>query len=486
MGVCLKHPKGRKGSVRSSLPSVLGGLLLEFRSAFSAPTFENFVCVAIGWLLCTGRHTITRVIQAGFGAAAGKHHSTFYRFFSRAVWDPDVIGRVLLRLVLRLVPGGPICLTVDDTLCHKGGPHLFGAGMHHDAARSTYGGGAGRQVFFAFGHNWVIVCVWVPLPWNPARGIAIPVRWRLYRGKKHCPPPAYQPRTALARLMLRQVLAELPPDRAVQLLADREYASQTVVRHLPRHVTFIGAMHMDAAFYAPAPRYRGVGRPRVKGARLPSPNQLLADDAVPWERKRVTLYGRRVWVLVKMQVGLWYTVAGGRRGRMLVTRDPNGRWQDRAYFATDPQLSAAQMLAGIVRRWSQEVTHRDLKQHLGFEDPQNGWWRRPATTRRAAKQAGAKPHAWRGAKAARRTTTIAFVAYALVAVWYFEHGASATDVARVRKRAPWYRHKATPSFADMLEAVRRHLWAARLSEHPLLKGLPTKVTKLLPEWLVAA
>ena len=472
--------------MRSSVASVLGGALLEFRPAFSAPSFENFACLVTGWLLCTGRHTITRVLQAGFGPAAGKHHSAFYRFFSRAVWEPDVIGRVLLQLVLRLLPDGVITLTVDDTLCHKGGPHLFGAGMHHDASRSTSGGGAGRQVFFAFGHNWVIVCVWVPLPWSTARGLAIPVRWRLYRGKKHCPPQHYRTRTTLAREMLRQVLAELPPGRAVHLIADREYASQTVVRDLPRRVTFLGAMHMDAAFYAPAPPYPGFGRPRVKGARLRSPTQLIAADAVPWERKRVTLYGHRVWVLVKTQVGLWYTVAGRRRGRMLVTRDPSGRWKDRAYFATDPKLSVAQILDGIVRRWSQEVTHRDLKQHLGFEDPQNGWWRRRPKSRRPVKQAGAKPHAWLGAKAARRTTTIAFVTYALVAYWYLRHGAVETDVARVQKRAPWYRHKATPSFADMLESVRRHLWTERLSAHPVLKGLPKKVAKLLPEWLVAA
>jgi len=42
---------------------------------------------------------------------------------------------------------------VDDTLCHRTGPHIFGAAMHHDSATSTDGGGGGRRAGFAFGHN---------------------------------------------------------------------------------------------------------------------------------------------------------------------------------------------------------------------------------------------------------------------------------------------------------------------------------------------
>ena len=72
--------------------------------------------------------------------------------------------------------------------------------MHHDASQSTYGRftSAGRFVSFAFGHSWVIVAIWVPMPWNKAKGLAIPVLFRIYRAKKRCPKGQYRKRTELA------------------------------------------------------------------------------------------------------------------------------------------------------------------------------------------------------------------------------------------------------------------------------------------------
>jgi hypothetical protein len=72
--------------------------------------------------------------------------STLYRFFSRARWEPDEIGRELFNLLLEFVPGD-IWLIVDDTLCRRSGPHFWGAGMHHDPLKSTYTrGGGGRHL----------------------------------------------------------------------------------------------------------------------------------------------------------------------------------------------------------------------------------------------------------------------------------------------------------------------------------------------------
>jgi hypothetical protein len=44
-----------------------------------------------------------------------------------------------------------------------------------------------------------------------------------------------------------------------------------------------------------------------------------------------------------------------------------------------------------------------------------------------------------------------------VIIWYALNGDAQADVARHRQRAPWYRHKRDPSFADMLTALRREL-----------------------------
>jgi hypothetical protein len=464
-------------------------LLVNFSSMFTEPSFRNFMALACGWVLCTGRRTISRVIQVtGLGDEASPHHSIFYYFFSRAKWPPEELGLIVLQLVLKLLPKDvPIILTVDDTLCRKSGAHLWGGGMHHDALLSNYGRGKSLVKFFSFGHNWVIACVCIQTPWNENRWMAIPVAFRLYRSKKRCPKAKYRKRTELARDMLVELDAQIPQDRRVIIVGDTEYACRQIVRNLPERVVFIGPMAMDAALYNPPPKKKsGRGRPCKKGKRLKSPKQLIKDRSVPWKPQEMLLYGRRVTVLVKTQCCLWYTVASGRLVRMIVTRDPSGRIEDRAYFSTDAQMSPLEIAQYFSLRWTQEELHRNIKQHLGLEDPQNGWWRRPKGKRKNKKIPGPKPHKERGRKAVTRTAPFILTTYALVIIWYFGNDSWQEDVERARRRAPWYREKKEPSFADMLAALRRHLWAERNFSEPTDGAASSKIDVALWNWICAA
>lgn len=474
----------------ATIPSSIQTLLVSFTPCFSRPGFENFVALVTGWIACQGRHHISRVIQAAHGPARTKHHSTLYRFFSRGKWATDGLGKALFQLLLPLLPK-QITFILDDTLCHKSGPHIFGAAMHFDAVQSTYGRGttAGRKGFFAFGHNWVVGAVWLPLPWNADRGLAIPILFRLYRSKKRCPKTRYRKRTELALELVQRLASWLPGDRRIHVVGDAEYSCKTLVKNLPEGVSYTGPVVMDAALYAALGPAKGKskrrGRPPRKGKRLPSPKALAAQASIPWKKLTLTIYAKKVTVLVKSQRCLWYTVAGTKLTRMVLTRDPTGRISDRAYFSTDDQLTEAKILAQFARRWEIEVAFRNAKQAMGLQDPQNGWWRRKAGTPRPKKRPGPNPRGRRGETAINHTLALPFVAYALVVVWYFKNGKRAVDVDRVRKQAPWYRHKETPSFADMLAAVRRELWMATFSRHPLLKRVRGNVRELLPHWLLA-
>jgi hypothetical protein len=62
-------------------------LLVNFSSTFTAPSFANFTTLAVGWIICTGRHSISRVIQFAPDGLK-RNHCCFYRFFSRAQWQP--------------------------------------------------------------------------------------------------------------------------------------------------------------------------------------------------------------------------------------------------------------------------------------------------------------------------------------------------------------------------------------------------------------
>ena len=473
----------------ASIPSSLQDLLVVFAPCFTKPGLHTFGTLITGWICCPGRHSISRLIQAASSPVKKKHHSSFYRFLSHGAWEIDSLAKMLFCLLLPMLPE-EITLIVDDTLCAKGGPHIFGAAMHYDAHASTYGhktpGGARK--FFAFGHNWVVAALWLPIPWNPTRGLAIPFMIRLYRSKKRCPDALYRKRTEMAAEIVRIVAGWVPRDRRLHVLGDGEYACKTLVNGLPDRVVFTGPMVMDAALFDlpvshPNPK---PGRPRKKGKRLPSPQSLASSSAFLWKSLTLTIYGQRISILVKTQRCLWYSVAGSQPVFMLVTRDPSGRLADRAFFSTDDQIGELGLLTSFSRRWEIEVAFRNAKQSMGIQDPQNGWWRRQHGSPRPDKQPGPNPHQSRGETAVCHTLAQAFAAYALVIIWYWHHGKPGQDVARAKIDAPWYRHKATPSFADMLAALRREIWATRFSRNPLLHWLRDKSEHVFPHWLLAA
>lgn len=464
----VKKKQHRRGSVREQyIPAAFQGILTSFSGCFTRPSYENFVALVSGWILCQGRHCISRVIQVGGGRGRAKHFASLYRFLSRARWNGDALGLVLFQLLLRWLPKD-IEAVLDDTLCHRSGPHVFGAGMHYDASRSTYGkkSSKGRLAFFAFGQSWVVLAVRLPLPWDRLRGMAIPILFRLYRQKQRCAEGEYKKRTELGGELVELLESWIPPGSRLFLSADSEYACKTVVPRLEKTTTFVGPMHMDASLYEPVSSYSGVGRPRKRGKRLPSPRQLAANAAVPWKRVKIRVYGRRVEVLTKTCSCLWYTVSGTRMVRVVVTRDPRGRIEDRAYFATDPNIPLEELLQRFSRRWTIEVCFRDAKQHLGLEDPQNGWGRRKSSPHRRPKRPGPQPRGRRGELATRHTVPVVFLSYAVVVLWYLQHGHCRSAVHRVLELSPWYRSKRRPSFTDMLVALRRETWAGRLSEDP--------------------
>ena len=73
------------------LPLTFLSLIAEFRGCFTAPSYENFRVLVFGFVHALGRHGITDALRAA-GAAAGKHFSVYYRFFSRATWSADELG----------------------------------------------------------------------------------------------------------------------------------------------------------------------------------------------------------------------------------------------------------------------------------------------------------------------------------------------------------------------------------------------------------
>jgi DDE superfamily endonuclease len=412
------------------LPQSLLACLCSFEPCFTAPSFARFVTLMTGWLLCIGKHTVTGVVLAA--GVDRDDPSGYHRFFSRGAWSPERVGRVVLQLALSLVPNQDrVKLTLDDTLARHTGKHIASAGMHRDPLLST-----GKKPFFHFGHNWVVLAVAVTLPWG--KTFSLPCLVQLYRTAKTAQKQKLEhlKRTVLAAQMLAS-LVKYEPKRRFLVFADNAYVNRAVVRELPKDVDLVGRGRMDAALYAPPPTYRGVGRPRVKGKRIASPEQRARTGR--WHKLDVFIYGKPARVRVQVFDALWYIVGGSRTMRFVLIRDWPGHAKDDVLVSTDLTLSAKDIIEGYCQRWSLEETFGWVKSRLGLEDPHNR-----------------KEHA------VHRTAPMALWAYSIVVVWY-------AHWARKRKTLPfrsavWYRNKAAPSFADMLATLRRQCWTIWVSD----------------------
>jgi hypothetical protein len=447
------------------LTSTMEASIRQFSSCFTKPSFQTFCVIVTGWLLGQGRRVVTRVLLAGDGLKI-KTFSCYHRFFSQARWTVDALGRVTLNLILTFIPEDvPMVVAVDDTLNRKTGKRIWAAGMHHDPLLST-----AKRALFSFGHNWVVLSIQLCFPFAPDKVWSLPVLMRLYRckykkRKPGCPrgerkaigqaqAGEYRTRPQLASEMIA-LLASWVPQRTIQVVGDSEYAGKSISRHLPDNAHLTSRMVMNAALYDPPPkRCKGQrGAPRKKGKRLESPAQLAATKKVRWTKTKVTLYSRRVRVWYKSRVALWYNSAGTRLLRIVVVRDPSGRRKDDCFFSTDPTLSAKAVLELFAQRWPLEVAFYNAKQFLGLEDPQN-----------------------RTPKAVQRTAPLALYLHTLVILWFAEHGHF--DAKAYRRAHPWYHHKQTPSFADMLTYLKATSLQESISRLPGQK--PPSAKKLLP------
>jgi DDE superfamily endonuclease len=405
----------------------LATLVEAFRDSFHPQVFATFQSLIAGWILCIGPHTISEVWQAT-GLAAKRHHDTAYAVFHSACWEWDDLGIVLATLILtHLVPGGVVWVAVDDTLCHKRGAKVAFGGIFLDAVLSSK-----RHKTFRFGLNWVVLGIALPIPMRADRYFCLPVLWRLYRKKGQA---GHKPRPQSAAELARR-LAQANPDRTFWLVGDSAYINATLLRGRPANLHVIGPLHWKAALFdRPEPRRAGQkGASRKKGDRLPTPKAMIEDTTkYPAELMEIVFpqLTRELRVQVIRDI-LWYRGSKTDPVAVVLVRDPLGQWRDEALVVTDPTASAAFVIQGYCRRWSVELAFFDSKQHLGLHDPRV-----------------------RSERSVERAHPMAWFLESLVILWYCVEGHGGSHVERDR---PWYTKKITPTFTDMLSALRLQMW----------------------------
>jgi hypothetical protein len=186
--------------------------------------------------------------------------------------------------------------------------------------------------------------------------------------------------------------------------------------------------HPDANLVEPPP-YSGQGRPRVKGDKLPTPEQVVADS--PRRRLRVRWYGggwRRVEVV--SGEGQWYQAGKGLVAvRWVYVHDLTGTHRDDYLYSTDVKATPRTIIERYTARWNVETTFQEMRAYLGLE-----------TTR------------GRCAATVLRAEPSLFGLYGVVALLYEQ-----IPGLRAQPGVEW-EGKQGVTFSDALTAVRRWLW----------------------------
>lgn len=96
---------------------------------FRAPSYAIFTELITGWVLAPGRRTVTAMITLA-DPTGGRAHDAYHRLLRDGAWNLSGLWRILAtHAVSKFAPTGVISLDCDDTLFHKSGRVIEGAGI---------------------------------------------------------------------------------------------------------------------------------------------------------------------------------------------------------------------------------------------------------------------------------------------------------------------------------------------------------------------
>lgn len=338
--------------IRYQSTSEFSEIVFSGRVAFSKRSWPYLLAVAIPWLVQSGQRHIRRL---SLRAAWKRHESSFYRFFSRFKFRPQLFFKALLGLIVSAFGLTELLIVVDDTLCPKWGRHIFGTASFFDHVRRPRPG-------YVWGHNGVVLGVVVRLFGVP---VSLPFWVALYRSEKHCPKTEFRTRLEMVAEALKTV--QTWGSLSISLVADGAYNNASILKPLAAmKIPLVSRLRLDAVLRRDAPKRRAHKRGRKPryGAAFPK-LQKIARSSRGWKRVWVHIYGKRVGLKIKSFEAWWPKAAV--KIRVVITRDPAGKRKPCFLSSTDLTLGPVQIIERFSLRWSIEQLFSDAKLLMGLD-----------------------------------------------------------------------------------------------------------------------
>lgn len=341
--------------------------------------------LAYGVINCVGRHTVT-----GFLSSCGKlfeDWSADYRIFQQDRMRVSILFDVIRQeLISRLCSQQPIFAHMDDTLLKKSGKKIAGTGWRRDPLGPPF------HTNFIWGQRFIQLSISLPERFQGACAArAIPVGlhhaptvkkpkktdgrtvWEDYKEKQQQAKLSKQgvERIKILRHKLDQDGAK---DRQLVISVDGSYSNGTVLKALPQRTALIGRIRKDTVLNQLPGVNKTVGRNRVYGEQLPTPEEIRQSEAFPWIEVKAYAAGKHHSFKVKVLKDIRWRKAGKQDLQLVVVRPLCYRltkhsrllYRKPAYLiCTDPKMDVTQLLQAYLWRWGIEVNFRDEKTVLG-------------------------------------------------------------------------------------------------------------------------
>ena len=416
-----------------ALPEVLEKVLSPYAKLFSKATWQKVQLLVVGALLTPRQRTVAAALRV-MGLAQQSNFAKYHQVLNRASWSTFVASRILLGSLLRtFAPDGTLVFGVDETLERRWGQKIEAKGIYRDAVRSSH-----SHFVKCSGLRWLSLMLLAPVPWTK-RVWALPVVTALAPSERYCQERKLRHKklTDWARQLVFFLLRWLP-ERDIVVVTDSGYSALDLLhacQHLTTPVTVISRLRLDAALYeVAAPRKTGqMGRPRLKGKRLPTLAEQRDDPNTAWQSTTLIWYaGQEKNVEVASGTAIWYHTGKPPVAiRWVLIKDPEGKFDSQALLCTDLTIDPSQIITWFMLRWCLEVTFQEVRVHLGVET-QRQW----------------------SSLAILRSTPSLFGLFSLVTLVAHELYQQEDFLPR---RAAWY-FKPSLTFSDALAKVRERLW----------------------------
>ena len=371
------------------LPALLA-LLTRMSQAVRDPRPRpRVVPLAVGLLCAEGPKTITSAL--GWLEQRDQDWTAEYRLLARAQWArADYFGPVVETAVAYTPATAPVYAAQDDTLLRKTGRHIPGVAYARDPLSPPF------HVNLVLGQRFLQTSLMIRAAGPQRMWRAIPVAFDHSAPLKAPAGATAAERAAVkearkkqnmsqaaveALRTLRTQVDQLPAgaDRWIIDAVDGSFANRTFLRQLPPRTVAVARVRKNAALRAFRPPAARRGAQKY-GPDLPTPQEWLHDDAVPWDTLEVFVAQKTHQLQYKViEPVCWPRATADQPLRLIILKPAGYRlrkgskllYRQPAYLiATSLDEALAHLIQAYLARWEVEVNFRDEKTVLGVGEAQ--------------------------------------------------------------------------------------------------------------------